>query len=537
MSPAGLCPAFHSAIVEIGPNRMAVSMRFRQLLASLAVLALFAGCSHAEPGGPPVSALANGRIDIRTATGGRAEFYNIRTGQRFNPYGFNYIVLGNTYPQAHAYSGFHNLFDTAGDNGWSANRTRVRADLAGLAAAGYNIVRVFFNGYVTGQGGPDARVCASQPAIDPAYFDNFIDFLRIAREHRLHVTCVVDRFPNPYLPADSEWATATTQAVNEARRSLPHKMTPFVDLAYIRAQQRFTQDAVRHLLASGLRDVLFSIEPIQEVGFRTRYPTEDKRIAFVPPWGRKAFGPWPANPADTAIRPSVYNLADGSEDAFRFYVAVSYYFPEQIVQAVRAVPGAEDLLVTFSTSALLNGNRQTVGFDERAWHHWMYAPSLARLAQKDKHAYVDIHLYPVGLPVPTTQDATEIRRQVDGSLHSFGLLDGYHGPDKVTRHWRRETLSVPLIFGEVGARRPDHPATPRAGDPGLATPEAGIAALKEFVRCSSQRGAAGCLFWLHSSERTFPRTGRPSCFYTAAEFPLFNQQLAPVNWRVPYFEP
>jgi len=482
-----------------------------------------------------IGAGTDGRIDMREKPDGQFEFFNAKTGARFCPYGFNYIVLGNKYPSAKAPSGYHNLFDTEGDNGWEANREKVRADLSDIAAKGYNTVRVFFNTYVTGKGGPDAPVNADAPAIDDAYFDNFIEFLKIAKENGLYVTFVLGHFPNPYLPLDPGNPITSAKSAPEALGKDANKMLPYIRPELIRAQQAYLRDALQYILKSGLRDVIFSIEPVQELGFRCRYPDGNK-LSFVYPWNKKSFGPWPENPGETDIRPSVYDLTEGSDDQFRFYTDLSYYYPEQMVRAIRSVKGAEDLLMTISCAGgLLNEKFKTVGFNGRAWSFPIYSPSLGHLGEKDRHVYVDMHIYPADLAAPASERPGLVDAQIDRRLFSFGLLDSHDGPETKTKYWREEKMRAPLVLGETGARTPDHPKTPAGGDPGLATPEAGVAALKETVKHSAGLGFSGCLFWLHNNGHMASQDGAPSRFYTPANTPEFDKELAPKSWAgVPY---
>lgn len=497
-------------------------------LESLTVAVLFLGLlwSHGSE--------LEGRIDMREKPDGMFEFYNTKTGARFSPYGFNYIVLGNKYPSATASSGYHNLFDTEGENGWEANRDKTRKDLAEVAARGYNTVRVFFNVYATGEGGPDAPAHAETPAIDRPYFDNFIEFLKIAKESGLYVTFVPGHFPNPYLPAPQTGPLASAKSTPEVLNKMENKMLPYIQPELIQAQQRYLRDALQYILKSGLRDVLFSIEPQQEVGFRTRYPKEEK-TAFVYPWNEKSFGPWPANPAETDLKPSVYDLTPGNDDVFRFYTDLSYYYPEQMVRSIRAVKGAEDLLVTFSSpGGLWNEKMKTVGFNDQAWSFPIYAPALGRLGEKDRHIYVDTHIYPGYLGSPATEHPEQVDEIVDRCLYSFGLLDSHNGPELPTKYWRKEQIKVPIVLGETGAQTPAHPKNPAGGNPGLATPEAGVAMLKEMVKHTAKRGYSGCLFWLHNNEHMLSKEAAPASFYTPAEYPLFDKELSPESWQVPY---
>ena len=74
---------------------------------------------------PPVL----GRIDVRENKEGIREFYNIKTNEKFNPIGFNYISVGNRVPGIQKHAGSHTLFDVNGINGWEQHRAHAKKHL------------------------------------------------------------------------------------------------------------------------------------------------------------------------------------------------------------------------------------------------------------------------------------------------------------------------------------------------------------------------------------------------------------------------
>jgi hypothetical protein len=119
---------------------------------------------------PPV---ASQRIAIHRIYG-LAEFYDRNTSARFTPRGVNYALLVPVQDHYEDRLLASEVYD----------RNRTQADFAGLSAAGYNTVRIIFDGCVSGNaclGVQDGQ------GLNPAYLDNLADLLSLAKANGLFV--------------------------------------------------------------------------------------------------------------------------------------------------------------------------------------------------------------------------------------------------------------------------------------------------------------------------------------------------------------
>ena len=129
-----------------------------------------AASTTTEPAGPSRT------IGIRQVDG-VAEFYRVETGERFVPRGTNLvdttIVEDPNNGSVPVYGALSTeVYDSA----------RVRAQLADMAALGFNVVRVMFE--VCGSSG---CISSEGQRLDDAYMDNAADFLEIAAEQDIYV--------------------------------------------------------------------------------------------------------------------------------------------------------------------------------------------------------------------------------------------------------------------------------------------------------------------------------------------------------------
>jgi preprotein translocase subunit Sec61beta len=162
-----------------------VSLITRALAGAMAVISLLAcsapntieptgspkgtAASTAEATPTPSSQQAEHAVGVRTI-GGVGEFYDRLSNQVFVPRGVNYVYIpvgtgGGTT--------IHLLKVGQYDPG------RTRADFAGLAAAGYNTVRVFLDQCNKGEGCIGATTGSG---LNPAYLDNIADLTAAAKE-------------------------------------------------------------------------------------------------------------------------------------------------------------------------------------------------------------------------------------------------------------------------------------------------------------------------------------------------------------------
>ncbi len=135
------------------------------------------------------------RIGIKVGTP-RAEFYNVATGARFSPGGFNYTILDRasnrrTAPSRPTYA--HVTFDPG-----FYDPHGIDVVLASMHDYGFNVIRVILD---SGDGVHQARgqygiegPADSQGLYKP-YVDNFVDFLKRARNHNMYVMVALHAYP------------------------------------------------------------------------------------------------------------------------------------------------------------------------------------------------------------------------------------------------------------------------------------------------------------------------------------------------------
>lgn len=131
---------------------------------------------------PPVKPLP--RIGTRHRAGLPGQFVRLDTSAVFSPQGYNYTELSTD-------THWHSMFNTK-----TYDSARIESMLAALQAAGANAIRVWAWGEVTKPDGwcglPDSR------GINPAYLENFVDFLRRCTAHLIYVIPVLDETPRNY---------------------------------------------------------------------------------------------------------------------------------------------------------------------------------------------------------------------------------------------------------------------------------------------------------------------------------------------------
>jgi hypothetical protein len=134
----------------------------------------------------PAPSVAEHLIGVREVNG-FGEFFDRSTGAKFVPRGNNYIrvaPLVDTFGRTQVYHSTFNVdrYDAA----------RADAALARMAAAGYNVVRVFLNNTC-------ARGCSANMttgAISSSYVANLVDFLGRARAHGVFVILTAEWLPS-----------------------------------------------------------------------------------------------------------------------------------------------------------------------------------------------------------------------------------------------------------------------------------------------------------------------------------------------------
>ncbi len=121
------------------------------------------------------------RIGIRKRKGLPGQFVRLDTGAVYSPQGYNYTELSSD-------THWHSVFNTN-----TYHSARIEAMLTALQSAGANAIRVWAWGEVAKPDGwcglPDSR------GLNPAYLENFVDFLRRCTAHHIYVIPVLDETP------------------------------------------------------------------------------------------------------------------------------------------------------------------------------------------------------------------------------------------------------------------------------------------------------------------------------------------------------
>lgn len=135
---------------------------------------------------PPAPSVAKHQIGVRQVNG-FDEFFDSTTGAKFVPRGNNYIRVAPLVDTFGRTQVSHSTFNVARYDSAQAD-----AALARMAAAGYNVVRVFLNNTC-------ARGCSANMttgAISSSYVANLVDFLRHARARGVFVILTAEWLPS-----------------------------------------------------------------------------------------------------------------------------------------------------------------------------------------------------------------------------------------------------------------------------------------------------------------------------------------------------
>ena len=122
------------------------------------------------------------RIGVRRNPGAPGEFYRCDTGEPFLPKGFNHTVLER------GATGWHATFNVG-----VYDPAKMDATLRAMAAAGANTIRVWAWGTQNASGftgAPDSQ------GLNPAYMEDFLDFLRRSGRAGVYVVPILDETPH-----------------------------------------------------------------------------------------------------------------------------------------------------------------------------------------------------------------------------------------------------------------------------------------------------------------------------------------------------
>lgn len=186
--------------------------------------AVITGTPTTKPTAPPP--VAGHRIAIRRIYG-LAEFYDIATSERFIPRGVNYFVL---VPVLDHYE--DRLFAAS-----VYDHKRTQADFTALSTAGYNTVRIILDGCTSGE--TCIGVLDGQ-GLNPAYLDNIVDLLNLAKASHLFVL-----FASQGLPELGGYAALADQGADSSFAS--GRNATLLTSAGIHASQKYWSDLLMGL--------------------------------------------------------------------------------------------------------------------------------------------------------------------------------------------------------------------------------------------------------------------------------------------------
>jgi len=308
---------------------------------------------------------------------GLAEFYDRATSARFIPRGVNYFIL---VPVLDHYE--DRLFAVG-----VYDHNRTQADFSVLSAAGYNTVRIILDGCTTGDG---CIGLENGQGLNPAYLDNIVDLMNLARKSNLYLLLA-----SQDLPDLGGYTALANQGANASFAS--YRNAEFLTTAGIHATQQYWVDLLGGLASRHAPfDVILGWELLSE-GF---YPSDQ------PPFSLQSGKITPANgnTYDLAIPTQKQSLA---VDGMRYYI-------DQLRQTIR----------TYDSTALV-----TMGFfAPDAPNPWREGDNrfveTAPLLDDSSLDFYDLHANPSeGLTLPEL-------------TQNFGL--GSH-------------VSKPVLMGAVGA--------------------------------------------------------------------------------------
>ena len=162
---------------------------------------------------------------------GIAEFYDRLTSHQFIPRGVNYrmmLPVLDHYEDRLLQVGIY-------------DHKRTQADFFALTTAGYNTVRIILDGCSSGDGCVGVE---DGSGLNPAYLDNIVDLMKLARENSLYLLLAVSDLPE--LGGYAELArTGADRSLFSGRNAI------YLTQAGIRASQVFWSDLLSGLIDRG----------------------------------------------------------------------------------------------------------------------------------------------------------------------------------------------------------------------------------------------------------------------------------------------
>lgn len=323
----------------------------------------------------------------------RNRFVLKATGQVFEPRGFNLVRLDLDGGGGHAtFSPF--VYD----------REKTGVTLKHISANGFNVVRVFINGFWGKRGTLLEK--ADAEGLSPAYLDNLVDFLLQARKHGILVIPCFEWFPHAGPGPYGKFLGTKVDRVE----GFP--TNNYLNPGYIAAKRTYLQDVIRGLRQRdpvALQSV-FCWDVMNEVNFELGHP----------PFSLSEGNVTPANGV-------TYDLATQKE---RMADEMAVYWIDRMAEAIRAeIPDALIDANIFTYHAVGRTGPGDFHQDKADWkNRYPFRPTALLRSKAD---VIDIHFY---------SDSEENWRKDLASIEHEKLLAGLP-----------EQPGKALLVGEFGA--------------------------------------------------------------------------------------
>jgi len=404
-----------------------------------------------------------------------------QTGAQFFPVGFNYIDLRVDDVEVFWHDTFNpNHYDDA----------TVSSNLAEIAAAGLNTVRVFIDNDVSTN---SVVVAPTDTTLSSAYMQRVADFLEQAHSHGVYVLITFSLLPGsmayvPYL---------------DTVANVGYPNTIFLNPGWITAERLYIRDfiqALGQIAPARLADTVLAFDPSNEVAFHLDHP----------PFTLSSGTVTPANGV-------TYNL---STDKVRLIDEMAVYWVDQMAEEIHLqAPGVLVDVNTFTYYAVQRSMGDFSLFGAPGANDWRdrYPFRPEALAGSDAD-YYDLHVY---------------------TANSAGLqaeLDSIDFP-AVSNVW--SAAGKPMIIGEFGAFKDS-----------LSLSQS-VAWKRDEVDLFAAHGFQGWLYWTYNSDLQVrlwnAKSGNGEIFDALAEgarenyfgYPPVADDLdgdgMPDSWEIQYF--
>jgi F5/8 type C domain len=319
---------------------------------------------------------------------GLAEFYNRETSKQFIPRGVNYSLL---VPIAGHYE--DRLF---GVGLYDHNRTM--ADFSALAAGGYNTVRIILDGCTSGDGCIGVQ---DGQGLNPAYLDNIVDLMNLARDANLFLILAIN---DP--PELGGYAALANQGVSE--NFAAGRNTELLTKPGIQAARSYWSDLLAGLAARNAPfEIVLAWEQLAEQYYLSDHAPFSLTSGKVTPANGKTYD---------LTKP--FQKQALAEDGVRYYI-------DQVRQAILA----------YDSSALI-----TMGF---------FAPDSPYPWREGDNRYVET----AGLLIDSDLDFYDLHAYPGAGLSMAEIAQNFGLTSRVNK---------PVMMGEVGAYTWTYPDIPQA---------------------------------------------------------------------------